>query len=440
MNNNRKLIITIDGPAGVGKSTVSKALAKSFKYKYIDSGAIYRAITWKVLSEDLDVECEEKINSLVDKIDIRYTEDNRILIDNQDITSQIRTHKVTKYVSTVASYKHVRDRVVQLLRELASNRGVVMEGRDIGNVVLPDADFKFYLDATLQERAKRRYKELHKKDKDVELYKVQLEIKARDTKDMSRDISSLVYSDDMVYIDTTVLSIRQVISIIKKNIAKVINRDKLSFFANPFYYIAYKVLYWFYFKYLSLQVYGLENIPVTGGVLIVANHLSFLDPPAVGVTMNRQISYIARAELFNVNIWLRLCLKLGNAFPIRRDGIDIDVFKRIVTLLDDGKICLLFPEGTRSKTGKLQPGKPGVGMVIWLAVKYGIRFKVIPCRIIGSDKALPIDAKWIKKAQLKLIYGKPIDFSDLLNVNSKHHKEMYKNIVNRIMQHIGMLS
>ncbi|MBI4778442.1 (d)CMP kinase [Candidatus Desantisbacteria bacterium] len=491
MDNKKRLIITIDGPAGVGKSTVSKTIARRLGLKHIDSGAIYRAITYKVLTGVREQEAkivqeaarpvganicvcpscdqgaslspESQIQNLKSKISnpcilkengitlseddivviarqlrIEYKTSGRIILDGDEVTNQIRSREVTRHVSAVAAYKGVRDVVVNILRGLAADGGVVMEGRDIGSVVLPDADFKFYLDATLCERAIRRYKELKTRDKDAELYKIQLEIKHRDKQDSSREIAPLVMDPGATYIDTSVLTLKEVISLVIRKIDFVMKMDGMLFFnsSNLLYYIVCFVLRLGYTKYFGFNVQGLTNIPATGGVLLVCNHLSYLDPPAVAVSLPRQASYIARSSLFTANPLFGWFLKKVNAYPINRDGVDRDVFKRVMALLDNGKICLAFPEGTRSKTGQLQPAKPGIGMIISMAKNNGVRFSVVPCKISGSDKAFPRGAKWFKKYPISLSYGEPIDLSDLL---AKQDKQTYQAIADRIMEHIGRL-
>jgi len=436
MNNKKKLIIAIDGPAGVGKSTVSKAIARRLRLKHIDSGAIYRAITYQVLKKNEDIGSEDVVVAIARQIKIEYKAQNKIIVNGDVVTEQIRSHEVTIHVSTVAAYKGVRDVVVKILRGLTADCGVVMEGRDIGSVILPDADFKFYLDATIAERAQRRYKELKKKDKNVELYKIQLEIKHRDKKDSSREIAPLIRDPGAAYIDTSALTLKEVMSLIIKKINSILRIDNISFFrsSNLFYSIVCFVLRFGYVKYLGLNVQGLSNIPATGGVLLVCNHLSHLDPPAVAVSLSRQASFIARSSLFEVNPLLCWLLKRLNVYPLNREGIDRDVFKRVMAILDAGRICLIFPEGTRSKTGQLQPAKPGIGMIISMAKNNGVRVNVIPCKITGTDKAFPVGAKWIKKEQIRLKFGKPIDLSDLLEQQDKRN---YRAIADRLMEHIG---
>lgn len=438
MNNKKKLIITIDGPAGVGKSTVSKAIAMCLGLKHIDSGAIYRAITYQVIKENRDVDSEDVVVAIARQIKIEYKAQNKIVVNGDVVTDQIRSHNVTKLVSTVAAYKGVRDVVVSILRELTVDCGVVMEGRDIGSVVLPNADFKFYLDATIAERAQRRYKELKKRDKNVELYKIQSEIKHRDKQDSSRKIAPLIWDPGATYIDTSALTLKEVMSLMIKKINSILRIDSMSFFnsSNLFYCIVCFILRLCYRNYFGFNVSGIENIPATGGVLLVCNHLSHLDPPAVAVSLQRQVLFIARSSLFTINPLFGWILKKLNVHPINREGIDRDVFKRVMSILDAGMMCLIFPEGTRSRTGQLQSAKPGIGMIIAMAKNNAIKFSVIPCKITGSNKALPVGAKWIKKKPIQLQFGKPIDLSDLLE---KQDKQTYKAIADRLMEHIDRI-
>jgi cytidylate kinase len=392
-----------------------------------------------VQSGDGSIYSEKDIVAIARQIRIEYKASDRIVLDGDNVTNQIRSQEVTRHVSKVAAYKGVRDVVVNILRNLAADGGVVMEGRDIGSVVLPDADFKFYLDATLQERAQRRYKELKKRNNNsVELYKIQLEIKQRDKQDSSREIAPLVMDPGAAYIDTSVLTLKEVLSLIIRKINSILRMDSMLFFNNSnfFYYIVCFILRLVYFNYFGFNIRGLENIPATGGVLLVCNHLSHLDPPAVAVSLPRQAAYIARSSLFTANPLLGWFLKRVNTYPINRDRVDRDAFKRVITLLDNGKICLAFPEGTRSKAGQPQIAKPGIGMIISMAKNDGIRFKIIPCKISGSDKAFPPEAKWLKRYPISLSYGKPIDLSDLL---AEQNKQTYQDIADRLMEHISRL-
>ncbi len=205
-----KLRIAIDGPAGCGKSTVAKRLAGKLGLTYIDTGAMYRAITYKTISRDIDLNDHTSIVRMAKKTDI--TMDNgRIYMDGEDVTLRIRSSAVDRNVSRVAAIPEVREILVGLQRNMAEVQGVVMDGRDIGTNVLPRADYKFYLTASLEERAKRRYKDALKQNPHASLEQIKENIEKRDRIDSTRASSPLKKADDAVLIDTTDKSVDQVI-------------------------------------------------------------------------------------------------------------------------------------------------------------------------------------------------------------------------------------
>src|SRR3989344_5674996 len=203
-------VIAIDGPAGSGKSTVSRLLAEKLGLTYIDTGAMYRAVALKAREEDIDIEDEDKLKKLCSRINLHF-KDNRIFVDNRDYSKEIRKASAGPLSSRVSAKKVVREAMVALQRSMAENGSVVMEGRDIGTVVFPDADIKFYLDASADVRGKRRYLELKDKDRSVSLEKVIEEVKARDNRDSTRDHSPLKRADDAIHIDTGNMKIEDVV-------------------------------------------------------------------------------------------------------------------------------------------------------------------------------------------------------------------------------------
>lgn len=210
------MIIAIDGPSGAGKSTIAKLVAKSLGYLYLDTGAMYRALTFKVLKEGIDITDTGKITDLVYKstIDLINNPDGqiKILLDGIDISSDIRQLRITKLVSDVAKIKDVRQVMLSLQRKLGSRGNVVLDGRDIGTVVFPNAEKKFYLDADLKERVSRRYKELKELGQDVTLGIVDTDLSNRDKIDSNREFAPLKKADDAIYVDTTHLTIEEVVN------------------------------------------------------------------------------------------------------------------------------------------------------------------------------------------------------------------------------------
>lgn len=211
--------IAIDGPAATGKSTIAKLLAKSLSFIYIDTGAMYRAMGLYFIKNNISYNDENMINSLCDDIDlsISYKDgEQQISLNGENVTNLIRTEEVSKYASITSTYKKVREKLVHLQRSLGEKENVIMDGRDIGTVVFPNADLKIYLTATVKERVKRRYKELLLKGENVKEEDVEVELKERDYRDTNRENSPLRRADDAILIDTTNLSIEEVLEKIEK--------------------------------------------------------------------------------------------------------------------------------------------------------------------------------------------------------------------------------
>lgn len=210
--------IAIDGPSATGKSTLAKALAKELSFIYIDTGAMYRAVGLYNIRKNIDLNNEaDVVNTLKDiSIDIKYIDkEQRIFLNGKDVSNQIREEKVGTAASIVSTYKKVREVLVDLQRSLANVQNVIMDGRDIGTVVLPNASLKIFLTASSEERTKRRYLELKEKGKDVSIEDVAKELKERDERDTKRANSPLTKAEDAVLVDTTNMNIEQTIEHIK---------------------------------------------------------------------------------------------------------------------------------------------------------------------------------------------------------------------------------
>ena len=202
--------IALDGPAAAGKSTIAKRVASRLSMIYVDTGAMYRAITYKYLQNGKPENFDYLINNT--KLELTYDEvkGQRILLDNQDVTEYLRENDVTHHVSYVASKEPVRSFAVKIQKELAAKKGIVMDGRDIGTVVLPDAELKVYMIASVAERAERRQKENEQRGIESNLEQLKDEIEARDHYDMNREISPLQKAEDAITLDTTGKSIEEV--------------------------------------------------------------------------------------------------------------------------------------------------------------------------------------------------------------------------------------
>jgi cytidylate kinase len=210
-----RLVIAVDGPVGAGKSTAARLLAERLGCRYIDSGAMYRALAWKALQMDLDLEDERRLMRLLGDTSIALEGSGDgliVLVDGQEVSREIRTPEVEQASSKISTLASIRRVMVARQREMASQGGVVMDGRDIGTVVFPDADVKFYLEARLEERAKRRYLEARRAGGAGDLEKFTEEVKVRDARDMGRSASPLRKAEDAVTIDTTGLNAFQVVA------------------------------------------------------------------------------------------------------------------------------------------------------------------------------------------------------------------------------------
>ena len=214
MEHKRK-IIAIDGPAGAGKSTIAKRLAKELNFAYLDTGAMYRAVTLKALQAGVNLTNQDELIRIAQnsKIEVVSSHDGqKIILDGNDVSDVIRSTEVTGNTKYIANCSGVRKIVVGWQRKIAEGQSIVMEGRDIGTVVFPNADYKFYLDADLNERAQRRLKELHEKGKPMDENQLVQDIAQRDQKDMERDSGPLCKADDAIVIDSTYLKIEEVIN------------------------------------------------------------------------------------------------------------------------------------------------------------------------------------------------------------------------------------
>lgn len=211
--------IAIDGPGGAGKSTIAKLVAKELDIDYIDTGAMYRAIGYKVSQTNTDLEDEKALKIMLDSTDIDFSEGN-IYLDGINVNTEIRTPEMSLMASKVATIGDVRTKLVALQRNMGKTKSIIMDGRDIGSNVLVDAEFKFFMTASPEERADRRYKELIAKGEDVTLDEVLEDIKQRDYNDTHRKLNPLKAAEDAIMLDTTGMSIEEVANNILSEVRK----------------------------------------------------------------------------------------------------------------------------------------------------------------------------------------------------------------------------
>ena len=221
----KRVVVAIDGPAAAGKSTISKLVAKSLGFTYIDTGAMYRAFTSYVIDKGVDPKNEKECVKLIPEVDIVLYPDGKVMCSGKDVTRVIREQKVSSNVSYIASYKEIRLALVELQRKMAESQSVVMDGRDIGTYVLPNADVKIFMVASVKERADRRFKENMEKGIPCTYEEIVEDVEKRDRIDSSRAFAPLKPAEDSILLDTSLLSIEQVLAAVLKII-----KDKVGEF------------------------------------------------------------------------------------------------------------------------------------------------------------------------------------------------------------------
>ncbi len=396
------MIITIDGPAGTGKTTVAKKVAERLGLPYFDTGAMYRAVAFLILHEKIPLSDERRISELLAHFEFEIRDhgtERRYFVNGRDVTDVIRSHAVTNIVSPVSALHVVREALWEIQRRFALKRGGVFEGRDMGSVVFPEAPFKIFLSARPEVRAERRLTELKEKRPDevrnTDHQQMLEEIIRRDQFDSTRAIAPLICPPDAYVIDTSNISIDEVVERIveykeKKNLKPAwIHAKSISFLYRMVILFAWLIGKIFY----RLKIYGLEHYYPRGAIL-ASNHTSFLDPPVISVCWPEEVHFLARRSLFKNRFFGGLIRNL-NTHPVSGEAGDIGVIKTILSLLEQGKKVVLFPEGTRSKNGELQPFKAGISMLVSRS-----KTALIPVYIDGAYES------WNRHKKLPRLFGK----------------------------------
>lgn len=430
-------IVALDGPAGSGKGTVTKILAQKLGLVNIDTGAMYRCVALEMLNKNIKLDELDKIKELLNNIDIslKETKDKQIvLLNGQDVSSEIRTNRVTKIVSPVSSIKEIRDKLVELQRNMAKSQDVIMEGRDITTVVFPNADVKIYLDADVEERAKRRYEQNVKKNIESTYKQVLADMKARDENDKNKEYGALKIAKDAIVIDSSKKNINQVVSEIKN----IVNKKKKEMILEEKAYKempdSKKKAFWRSFlvhlvHFLYRIIFRIENIGEKGipeddkSYIVCANHLNYLDAIAVITSSNRFVRFMCKSSMFK-NALFTWVLHIGDVIPVNREKNDIEAMKRSIKALKNREVLGIFPEGTRKGMEKNLDAKNGAA---FMALR--TKTKVIPIGIQGTFKPF---------TKVYLNYGKPLDFSEYYG--KEKDKEILNRVTKEIMDNIIMLT
>lgn len=419
------MIIAIDGPSGTGKSTVAKQLASKLGFIHLNTGAIYRSFAWYVIKNKINYKDTYDLQNALKMFNFavkRGEGADHYFVNQKDVTPEIYSNEVTQLSSYVSVFPIVRKKLVGIQRHLAENRDVICEGRDIGSVVFPKADVKFYLTADPKIRAKRRWHELKikypaeaEKTSIDEIYKNQ---EKRDTQDRERETSPLICTPDAIRLDTSDLSVSEVVSRMLEICHK---REKI--FEGPgwlspkkmkfLYRIVLFVSWLFFVIFHRYRVYGRVNFH-SGQAIVVANHASFYDPPIVALSSPEEISFLARKSLFNISGFSWLIQKL-NTYPVSQNASNLSVFKHILQILKEGKKVLLFPEGTRSPNEEIQPLRDGIGLLVMKSEAF-----ILPTYIYGTYNVWNRSQRFPRIfGKVACVFGSPIYYHEFSNLNKK---------------------
>ena len=449
-------IVAIDGPAGTGKGTITKIVAEKLGLVTIDTGATYRCITLAMIKKNVKLEEEEKIKEILEKSKIEFKSINgeqHTFLNDEDVSKEIRSNEVNSMVSQVSALKFVRYKMVDLQRKLAEGKDVIMEGRDIGTYVFPNADVKIYLDAEPEERARRRQKQNEEAGIQSTYEEVLAGIIARDENDKNKEMGALKVAKDAIVVDgthgTIEENVQKVIDIINKKkqknnkiknvevdasvdpkktkqektieklkvtkkepLSKIIQRE----IVRSILWVLYKIVF-------RVKVIGKENVPKDEPFILCGNHVEFIKVPIIEIftTGRKKVYFMAKIELLN-NAFLRWFAYLFNVIPVKRGKQDMYAMKQSLQALNQGDALGIFPEGTTNGLAKKVKVKTGTA---YMALRTG-------------SKVLPVGIKTTKTNRVIVNIGKTLNYNEQKEKNPD--KEKLEETTKEIMDTIIMLT
>jgi len=417
-----ELVITIDGPAASGKSTAARLLAEKIGASFLDTGAMYRAVTLAAMQAGVDMKDENELLEVLQRHKFYFAAKKNemvVYVDDVDVTEQIRRPEVTANAHYIASAAKLREKLVQMQQQFAADeKRIITEGRDQGTVAFPNAGIKFYLAADVSERARRRQAELQAKGINTGFEQIKDDIAKRDESDKSRTVGPLKPAADAIIVDTTNLNIEEVV----ERLEAIVRSSSVNY-ELPTMNNEQPKMRWFRFArmlcrifcemFFSIRVYGLENIPKEGAFVLVSNHQSFLDPVLCGIYIGRCLYFLARDTLFRGLFgWL---ISSVNTIPVRRGEADMSAIRTIISKLKDGSGVCLFPEATRTTDGKIARFKPGFGLLC----RRG-NAAVVPVVIDGAFECWPRHKKIFSPgSEIVVCYGKCIPADEVKKMNDE---------------------
>jgi cytidylate kinase len=441
------IAIAIDGPAASGKSTLALALAEKLGYVYFDTGAMYRAVTLVALNRSVDLNDEDALEKIARETNIELKpaskNDGRlsdVFINGTDSTFAIRTKEVDNNVSAVSAFPRVRKALTEKQRKVGERGGVVMAGRDIGTVVLPNAQLKIYLEASLEERARRRHAELVERGVNPSLEKIKEGLRERDKIDSSRAVAPLRPAEDAVILNSDGMRKEQVVEKVMQLVEQKQTMDKkdqaapyrvtlgarlFRAVAAPLFRLAFRVL-------CRVRIEGKENIPKTGAYIVAYNHISLFEPPLVLAFWPCMPESVAGADVFD-RPGQKILVRAYGAIPVHRGEYDRQVITDMLSALQSGRSLAIAPEGGRSHKPGLRRGFAGVAYLMDRA-----RVPVVPVGVAGTSDDFGSRAIHGKRPKVHIRIGKPFNLPPIEGSGDQRRVARQAN-ADLVMRHIAAL-
>lgn len=397
------LTIAIDGPVGAGKSTVADEVAKELGIMHLDTGAMYRALAWLALKEGSGTENEAALEALCKRAlpQVEYVDGmQHTWIEGRDVTALIRTPQVSMGASDVSKFASIRKIMVSCQQALAKEQSILLDGRDIGTTVLPDATLKIYLTASAEVRAQRRFDELQKKGDSSTFDEVLNDVNCRDEQDMTREVEPLRPADDALILDSSQMTQTQVVQNIVRTVRyrqgqKPKPEEKFS----PIYRFARFVAGCLFNTIMPIRYHNAEYAQQDAPYILISNHNHMLDPLIVGYKCYRyQIRFLGKRELTKSK-FLEWVFKAVWMIPVDRHNMDMSAIRACMKVLKDGKPLGIFPEGTRHKESVMQDIESGIAM---MALRGGAQ--LVPAYITGKPKLFK---------RMDVYFGQPISLTEV---------------------------